>query len=251
MYSHALGVLTKPDRSPEASHEKWVRFIDGDMEALYHGWFCVKLHDTETRHPQPTLTEAREQEDQWFNKAFAWQGLSQQARSRLGTKKLAQHLEMILSGLISARYANNLLLLLGAYWEQPLRRIPELGQQIRELEEETIRRLESLGKPPSEDSIGEINSLVDRLVDDIESGIEQRGHEAEAGNLLYKIEAEAVKLKKELRETCPEFRAWGKDKEPPTEVPVLDILLEDGDPLANSGSREIIYLDDVIKKRTR
>jgi hypothetical protein len=153
--------------------------------------------------------------------------------------------------LISARYANNLLLLLGAYGEQHLRRIPELGQQIRELEEETIRRLELLGKPPSEDSIGEINSLIDRLVDDIEFGIEQRGREAEAGNLLYKIEAEAVKLKKELRGSCPEFRAWGKDDKEPSYVPVLDILLEDGDPLANSGSREIIYLDDVIKKRTR
>ena len=115
MYSHALGVLTKPDRSPQASHEKWVRFIGGEIEALHHGWFCVKLHDTETHHPQPTLAQAREQEDRWFEKESAWQELSRQARSHLGTKRLVQHLEVILSELISARYANNLLQLPGAY----------------------------------------------------------------------------------------------------------------------------------------
>jgi len=98
-----LGVLTKPDRSPEAAHEKWVRFVGGETEELHHGWFCVKLHDTETRHPQPTLREAREQEDQWFNKESVWRRLG--ARSHLGTKKLVLHLEVILSDLIANRYA--------------------------------------------------------------------------------------------------------------------------------------------------
>jgi hypothetical protein len=139
--------------------------------------------------------------------------------------------------------------LLKAYGEQCLHRIPVLGQQIRELEDETTRELDLLGKPPSEDSIGEINSLIDRLVNDIEDGIERKGREA--GNLLYLIEEEAVRLKKELRETFPEFRAWGKDVKPPSHVPILDILLEEGDPPANSESRQTIYLDDVIEKRTR
>lgn len=58
-----------------------------------------------------------------------------------------------------------------------------------------------LGKPPSQDSIGEINSLIDRLVNDIEGGIERRGRED--GNLLYLIEGEAVRLKKELRQHAP------------------------------------------------
>jgi hypothetical protein len=94
--------LTKPDRSPEAAREKWAQFVGGEIEQLHRGWFCVKLHDTETGHPQPTLREAREQEGHWFNKESVWRGL--RARSRLGTKKLVQHLEEILSGLISDRY---------------------------------------------------------------------------------------------------------------------------------------------------
>lgn len=86
-------------------------------------------------------------------------------------------------------------------------------------------------------------------MNDIEGGIERKGRED--GNLLYLVEEEAVKLKKELRETCPEFRAWGKDAKPPSRVPLLDILLEEGDPPINSESRQIIYLDEVVKKRTR
>ncbi len=81
-----------------------MRFVGGETEPLRNGWFCVKLHDTETGHPQPTLKEAREQEDQWFNKTGVWRGL-RQARGHLGTKKLVQHLEVILSELISTRYA--------------------------------------------------------------------------------------------------------------------------------------------------
>jgi hypothetical protein len=104
-HSHTLflGVLTKPDRSPEAAHEKWVRFVGGEIEQLSHGWFCVKLHDTETAHPQPSLRVAREYEDHYFNKEYVWRRL--RARNRLGTKKLVQHLEEILSDLISNRYA--------------------------------------------------------------------------------------------------------------------------------------------------
>ena len=45
------GVLTKPDRSPEAAHEKWVRYIRGETEPLHHGWFCVKQPDTQSPHP--------------------------------------------------------------------------------------------------------------------------------------------------------------------------------------------------------
>jgi hypothetical protein len=107
-----------------------------------------------------------------------------------------------------------------------------------------------LGKPPSQDSIGEINSLIDRLVNDIEGGIERRGRED--GNLLYLIEGEAVRLKKELRATCPEFRAWKKDsKERQSVVPPPEFLLDEDDPLATTETRQIIYLDEVMDKRTR
>jgi hypothetical protein len=87
-------------------------------------------------------------------------------------------------------------------------------------------------------------------VHDVEGGVERRGREDK--NLLYLIEDEAVQLKKGLRGTCPEFRAWGKDskvKEPV--VPLPDFLLEEDGPHANPDTHDIIYLDDVISKRTR
>ncbi|KAI0002252.1 P-loop containing nucleoside triphosphate hydrolase protein [Russula compacta] len=226
-----VGVLTKPDRSPEAAHAKWVRFINGETESLRHGWFCVKLHDTQSGHPQPTLVQAREQEAQWFNKTSIWHGLPRHARDRLGTKRLVQSLEVILSDLIHSR-------------------IPDIEQQILVLREGTVHELERLGKPPSSDSIGEINSLVDQLVSDIEGGIERRARQQ--GNLLYLIEDEAVRFKNELRATCPEFRAWSKNiKEPSSITPLPELLLEDGEPRPRPRNRGVIYLDDVLEKKTR
>jgi hypothetical protein len=84
----------------------------------------------------------------------------------------------------------------------------------------------------------------------IEVGIEQRGREE--GKLLYLIEDEAIAMKKKLRETCPDFRAWREGtKEPSSFTPIPDILLEEGDPPADNGTREIIYLDHIVKKKTR
>ena len=138
------------------------------------------------------------------------------------------------------------------YGEQPPCRIPDISQQIRELVETTSRRLEGLGNPPSDDSIGEINSLLDQLVRDLESGIERVSRKE--GNLLYLIEDQANRFKSELRATCPEFRAWRRDtKDPPSVTPLPELLLEDGDLPAHAGTRarEIIYLDDVLNRKTR
>jgi len=59
-----------------------------------------------------------------------------------------------------------------------------------------------------------------------------------------------MRLKSELRATCPEFRAWEKDlKEPPTVTPLPDFLLEE---LPTPGrTRKVIYLDEVLSRKTR
>jgi len=224
-----IGVLTKPDRSPEAAHEKWVRYINGDVEPLHHGWFCVKQPDTQSPHPVPSLAEAREQEDHWFKKQPIWRELPRRFQNNLGTKNLVQRLEGILSELMSAS-------------------VPELGDQIRDLIENSNQELAALGKQPSDDSVGEINSLIDQLVRDIESGVEQKSRDDR--NVLYRIEDGAVKFKNELRATCPEFRAWSKSsKEPPQVTPLPDLFAEDDSPPSTSVNREVIFLDDVLAKK--
>jgi len=77
-----------------------------------------------------------------------------------------------------------------------------------------------------------------------------------------------VKFKDELRATCPEFRAWNKDakieerykgkskdkdkdKDLRPITPLPELLLEDEETPAKAGTREVIYLDDVLKKKTR
>jgi hypothetical protein len=132
--------------------------------------------------------------------------------------------------------------------------MPEISTQVQELADITTQELNRLGKPPSDDCIGEINSLIDQLVRDIEGGIERRLREE--GNILCLIEDAAVRFQNELRATCPEFRAWNKDtvfkeKEQPSIPPLYELLLEGGElPLADS-KRKVIFLDDVLKKKTR
>ena len=128
--------------------------------------------------------------------------------------------------------------------------------------EGTNQELAALGKRPSDDSVGEINFLIDQLVRDIESGVEQKSRGD--CNVLYRIEDEAVKFKNELRANCPEFRAWSKDlkeppsvtwsedlKKPPSVTPLPD-LFADGDlPPATSVNREVIFLDDVLDRKAQ
>jgi hypothetical protein len=99
-----------------------------------------------------------------------------------------------------------------------------------------------------------MNSLIDQLVRDIESGTESQARVD--GNLLYRIEDEAVRFKMQLRATCPEFRAWNKDttfkeKEKPSFTPLPELLIEDGEPPAPAGTRKIVFLDEVLNKKTR
>jgi hypothetical protein len=117
--------------------------------------------------------------------------------------------------------------------------------------ENTNQELADLGKRPSDDSVGEINSLIDQLVRDIESGVEQKSRAD--GNVLYRIEEEAVQFKNELRATCPEFRAWNKDsnKKQPSVTPLPDLFLESDSPPATSVNREVIFLDDVLLKKAQ
>ena len=113
----------------------------------------------------------------------------------------------------------------------------------------TAHDLEQLGHPPSDDSTGEIDLIIDCLFWDIRSGIERVSREE--GNLLYLIEDEAMRLKSELRATCPEFRAWEKDLEKPPSVPPLPDFLQEGEAPTSGRTRKVIYLDDVLSRKTR
>ena len=61
-----------------------------------------------------------------------------------------------------------------------------------------------------------------------------------------------MRLKSKLRATCSEFRAWEKGlKDPPSVTPLPEILLEEGDLLIPAQTRKVIYLDEVLNRKTR
>ncbi|KAI0262180.1 P-loop containing nucleoside triphosphate hydrolase protein [Gloeopeniophorella convolvens] len=219
-----VGVLTKPDRSPEGLQDKWEAFIRGEAEMLQHGWFGVKQPDTQSPHPLPSLTEARQQEEMYFKKH--WGTLPRQYRSHLQTKNLVRHLAEILSSLISSR-------------------MPDIINQIRDQHALTSESLECLGKPPSNDSVGEVMGLIDQITRDVEAEIEGR-----SGNILALIEKEAAELGNKLRHDCPEFRPWNHDEKDTPELTLPDFLVEDGVVLATSTARRVIFLNEIMEKKT-
>jgi hypothetical protein len=159
-----------------------------------------------------------------------------------------------LSELIAKRYAIACISKLVA--TNPFDRLPDIVTHVREQVESTSHELERLGHPPSDDGIGEVNTLVDQLVSDIKEGIERVSREE--GNLLYRIEDEARRFKSDLRATCPEFRAWSEStKEPESFTPLPDLLLEEGEkptpgekPIP-ARTYKIVFLDEVLNKKTR
>ena len=60
-----------------------------------------------------------------------------------------------------------------------------------------------------------------------------------------------MRLKSELRATCPEFRAWEKGLENPPSVPPLPDFLQEGEVPTSGRTRKVIYLDDVLNRKTR
>jgi len=226
-----------------------VGYIKGKTEPLHRGWFCVKQPDTQSPHPVPPLAVAREQEDMWFKKTSIWRELPRSFHNRLGTKNLVQRLEEILSDLMSDKYATPFIFARVDVIDV-LHSVPELGSQIQDLIESANQDLARLGKQPSDDSVGEINSLVDQLVRDIEGGVERKSRDD--GNVLYRIEDEAVRLKNQLRATCPEFRAWNNNlKEQPSVTPLPELLLDGDPPPALSVARKVIFLNDVVERKAR
>jgi hypothetical protein len=97
-----------------------------------------------------------------------------------------------------------------------------------------------------------MNSLIDQLVRDIEGGTERQAREP--GNLLYLIEDAAVTFKQKVRARFPEFRPWNQDATPKEQAllkPLPNLLLDEGERPAPAGTHKIIFLDDVLNKRTR
>jgi hypothetical protein len=153
-----------------------------------------------------------------------------------------------LSDLITKRYA--IACISKFVTTNPFDRIPDIVTQVREQVESTSHELERLGHPPSDDGIGEVNTLVDQLVSDIKDGIERVGQEE--GNLLYRIEDDARRLKSDLRATCPEFRAWSESAKAPESFTALpDLLLEEGEKPTPARIYKVIFLDEVLNKKTR
>lgn len=99
-----IGVLTKPDRIPTGEVANWLPFIRNEKEPLENGWYCVKQPGSEAIKLGITWAQARKEEELFF---AGWSdGLDPVYMKYLTTSNLVERLSLILSDLISKRFAS-------------------------------------------------------------------------------------------------------------------------------------------------
>ena len=99
-----VGVLTKPDRIPAGEVANWLPFIRNEKEPLENGWYCVKQPGSEAIKRGITWAQARKEEEQFF---AGWSDrLDPVYMKYLTTSNLVERLSLILSDLISKRFAS-------------------------------------------------------------------------------------------------------------------------------------------------
>lgn len=108
-------MLTKVDRIEFGAGSKWVRILRGEENPLLHGWYCVKQPDLVQMQEGLSWEEAREAEAEFFTTVSPWADLERFHRARIGSGKLAEHLGVILSDLVSEEYVYYMLGSRGGY----------------------------------------------------------------------------------------------------------------------------------------
>jgi hypothetical protein len=98
-----IGVLSKVDliEDNQDSQQVWAKVIKNETWPLQNGWFAVK----QPGHKDHDMSweGAREAEMLHFRAEEPWSALAVEHRRRLGSKRLAENLSLLLSELIARR----------------------------------------------------------------------------------------------------------------------------------------------------
>jgi hypothetical protein len=101
-----LGVLTKPDRIERGEESSWISMINGQSNALCHGWFSVKQPTPRELEAGISWEDARAHDQDFFENTAPWSTIPATFRHRLGCSNLIQHLGETLGKVILSRCAS-------------------------------------------------------------------------------------------------------------------------------------------------
>ncbi|KAJ6450049.1 P-loop containing nucleoside triphosphate hydrolase protein [Mycena sanguinolenta] len=177
-----IGVLTKPDRIPHGDEESWLSLIRNERDALENNWYCVKQPSSQDLRQGITWSEARAREIEFFSSKSPWSDSMHQPY--LGTSNLVHRLSSILSDLIS-------------------KRLPQIQIELEMALQQTRASIQRLPKPPSDDAILEVTTLVHSFIRELDQMIEGVPR---ADGLIQTIRPAQEEFRRNIRRTAPDFR---------------------------------------------
>ncbi|KAK6981542.1 P-loop containing nucleoside triphosphate hydrolase protein [Favolaschia claudopus] len=184
-----IGVLTKPDRIPNGEEDSWVALVRNERDALENNWYCVKQPSSLDLKDGVTWSSARARETEFFSAQAPWCDVDSVYQPFLGTPNLIQRLSSLLSNLISNR-------------------LPQIQADVEAALQQTRASIRQLPKPPSDDAILEITSLVHlfvRSLDQLIDGVSQ------SDGLIQTIRPAHDTFRLNIWETAPEFRPFDSE----------------------------------------
>ncbi|KAF8207751.1 P-loop containing nucleoside triphosphate hydrolase protein [Mycena galopus ATCC 62051] len=220
-------VLTKPDRIPRGDEENWLPLIRNEQKTLENNWYCVKQPSSQDIKQGVTWEEARARENDFFSLTSPWSELDPLYQKYLRTSNLIDRLSSILSDLISKRY---------------VRSRENTVQKTRET-------LPQLPKPPSNDAVGEIASLLHGFVGELHKILEGIPR---ANGLLQVIRPAQEQFRRAIQGTAPAFRPFEEPQESLLSEPFPEpdfLLNEDGNTSDGGDSmRPPIFIEQALER---
>ncbi|KAG7091488.1 hypothetical protein E1B28_010519 [Marasmius oreades] len=233
-----VGVLTKPDRIDFGDEDSWLGFIRGEEQPLRNHWFCVKQPSTSELQKCVTWSEARQREDDFFSMTPPWSDLEPMYQKYLRTSNLVERLSVILSDLISQR-------------------LPEIRRELKVGIQKATVALGQLPRPPSNDPLNEISSMLFSFKSDVEKYVE--GVPDRTG-LHQTIRPYQEAFRKKIRKTAPNFKPYER-RQGPRVVPratfldheedeekVFDDEKEEEVAINAEDENESIYIEEVLQR---
>ncbi|KAF9555054.1 hypothetical protein CPC08DRAFT_643464 [Agrocybe pediades] len=224
-----IGVLTKPDRIPVGEESNWLPFIRNEKETLENNWFCVKQPSSNDLKGNPTWSQARQMENNFFSSQAPWCELEASYQKYLRTGNLVERLSNVLSDLI-------------------LKRLPEIQDELERSIIATQALLSQLPPAPSSDPRSEISTLLHVFTNDLMHHIQGVADSDDANSsfgsgvgLIQAIHPAQERFRKAIRDTAPNFRPFMRADAGKKHLPRASFLRSEEDDV----------LDRAVRARTR
>jgi hypothetical protein len=143
---------------------------------LENNWYCVKQPSSQDLKQGITWSAARAREIEFFSsKSSPWFELDSMHQPYLGTSNLVHRLSSILSDLISKRWVHSI-----KHYRFfrliSLERLPQIQIELETALQQTRASIQRLPKPPSDDAILEVTTLVHSFIRELDQMIEGVPH---------------------------------------------------------------------------